>query len=89
MQALDRPLARAVLFTLGDSSYAWIVTDTLDEWESEPIGAQSERDSLEWAESAFAACIRAYRRLQAAHPEMDLVIGTDKCPGVELHRPLG
>jgi hypothetical protein len=88
MEKLNRPLVRAVLFTLGEKSYAWIITETLDEWEFEPIGSSAERDSLEWAEAAFLACVRAFRRLQAHHPEMDIVIGTEKCPiGQELRRP--
>ena len=80
MRTINRPLVRAALFTLGQKSYAWIVTESVDEWEHEPIGSAAARDSLEWAEAAFGACARAYRRLQERHPEIDMVIGVDKCP---------
>lgn len=47
---------------------------------SERIGSTADRDSKQWTEAAFAACVRAYRRLQAQHPQFDLVVGTEKAP---------
>jgi hypothetical protein len=48
------------------------------DWESEPL-MELAPGSSHWYIHAFRACLLAYRRLQARHPDKDLVLTADEC----------
>jgi hypothetical protein len=63
----------AALFTLGDYGYAWAGhAMKLDIWEKAAIVSLGEKGSMEWNEAAFAACLKAYRKLRQRMPGYDL-----------------
>jgi hypothetical protein len=52
------------------------------DWESELLAVHEgapPAGSSHWYIHAFNACLLAYRRLQARHPDKDLVFTTDEC----------
>ena len=80
MDDLSRPLVGVTLFTRDDRAYALFDRDgdsediSTADWEMEHLPSQHPMGTSHWYESAFAACLNAYRRLQARHPDKDLVL---------------
>jgi hypothetical protein len=80
----DRPCVRVALFARAGRCYAFFDQDSASDelstadWESEPI-QEHPIGSSHWYIHAFNACLLAYRRLQARHPDKDLVLTADEC----------
>jgi len=82
-QPTKRPLVRACFFVLAEEAYAWIAWDLqLNDWECVPVASTAPRGTTEWAEDAFAACLKAYRTLQARHSDKDVVVSLELPPGI-------